>query len=100
MSIFECYLDKYLEKLNMMVSETFQLRTKFEVEDADIINDRKLCLIILKQISLGEIESVHFTKEEATMAFKLLEHLDEVGDNRKCICAEQEYNLKIKCERK
>jgi hypothetical protein len=84
----------------MMVSETFQLRAKFEVEDVDIIDDRKLCLIILKQISLGEIESVHFTKEEAIMACKLLEHLDEVGDRRQCICKKEEHNLKIKCERK
>jgi hypothetical protein len=64
-------------KLNMMLSETFQLKG-----DVDFDDFQKLTKIILKEIARENINSVHLTTEEAKKAIKILDLMNcrnEIG---------------------
>lgn len=98
MAIFDCYIDKYIDKFNMMYTEVFQLRDKFELTDENIQDNKYLVMVILKQIKEGEITSPHFNKQEAEEALKILKLLDETGNKTKCICANNKLDPVKRCK--
>jgi hypothetical protein len=64
-------------KLNMMVTECFQLKKAVDYGDYE-----KLTKIILREIANGHIQSAHMGAEDAQNAMKMLDGLEE---NRKAV---------------
>lgn len=59
-------------KLNMMVTECFQLKKAVDFSDYE-----KLTKIILREIARGHIHSAHMAPEDAQNAIHMLEALEE-----------------------
>ncbi|MBN8216773.1 MAG: hypothetical protein J0L75_09020 [Spirochaetes bacterium] len=64
-------------KLNMMVTECFQLKKAVDYGDYE-----KLTKIILREIANGHIQSAHMSSDDAQNAMKMLDGLEE---NRKAV---------------
>lgn len=68
-------LELVCNKLNMMLSETFQLQ-----EEVDYNDYEQLTEVVLKAIARGQIQSVHLTAAEAEKTLKILSGMDCIDD--------------------
>jgi len=75
----EVLLQLAAEKMNLLMTETFQLSATIDINGLDY---PLLLEVILREISNGAIKSIHFTQTEAQRFLKIL-----------CSCRTHQENL-------
>ena len=65
-------IDLIRHQLNLMLTETFQLKEKVDFTDY-----YKLTMIVLREIANGDIKSPHLGSHEAKQAIRIIESMDE-----------------------
>lgn len=79
-------LELVREKLNMMLTEMFQLKQDIDFEDYE-----KLTKIILREISRKHVHSVHMSSGDAKNAIEILDTLEKTGDKYFLVDGEQDH---------